>query len=142
MHIKLRMILMKSFAPTFSLLLLVSAPVFSCDWKVSRTTDEMTDVVTCAVTSGNAKISFYRHGTDRPNVYDGSAYSESHLRIRIDDKQMISMGDNAYTRQKALDELLPQLKSGTRIPINFNDYPEYKEGDAPLCNRQQLLEAC
>ena len=133
---------MKSFATTFSLLLLVSAPAFSCDWKVSKTTDQMTDVVTCAVTSGKAKVSFYRHGTDRPNVYDGSAYSESDLRIRIDDNKMISMGDNAYTRQKALDELLPQLKSGKRIRTSFNDYPEYKEGDAPLCNLQKLLDAC
>jgi len=135
------MILMKFFTAAFSLLL-VSSPVFSCDWKISKTTDQMTDVVTCAVTSAKAKVSFYRHGKDRPNVYDGSAYSESSLRIRIDDNKVISMGDNAYTRQKALDELLPQLKSGTRIRTAFDDYPEYKEGDAPLCNLQKLLDAC
>lgn len=132
---------MKSFATACSLLL-ISTPVFSCDWKVSKTKDQMTDVVTCAVTSKKAKVSFYRHGTDRPNVYDGSAYSESNLRIRIDDNKVISMGDNAYTRQKALDELLPQLKSGKRIRTSFSDYPEYKEGNAPLCNLQKLLDEC
>ncbi len=130
---------------TFFMSLLVasaSASASACDWKVNKTTDAMTDVVTCWVSSPTAKVSFFRHGKERPNVYNKSAYNESWLMIRVDQNKAISMGENAYTRQKALDELLPQLRSGKRIRTNFEDYPEQQSGDAEICNLQQLLDAC
>jgi hypothetical protein len=102
----------------------------------------MNDVVTCSVSSASAKISFYRRGSDRPNVYNASAYSQSWLMIRVDDNKAISMGENAFTRQKALDELLPQIRAGKRIRTSFEDYPDRQEGDAQLCNLQKLLDAC
>ncbi|VVO41872.1 hypothetical protein PS691_05818 [Pseudomonas fluorescens] len=75
-------------------------------------------------------------------MYNKSAYSESWLMIRVDQNKAISMGENAYTRQKALDELLPQLRSGKRIRTSFEDYPEQQSGDAEICNLQQLLDVC
>ncbi|WP_324747156.1 hypothetical protein [Pseudomonas veronii] len=120
----------------------LAVPAFSCDWTVNKTTDPMTDAVTCWVSSASAKVSFYRHGKDRPNVYNKSAYSESWLMIRVDGNKAISMGENAYTRQKALDELLPQIRTGKRLRTTFNDYPERQDGDAQICNLPKLLDAC
>ncbi|MEJ1096033.1 MULTISPECIES: hypothetical protein [unclassified Pseudoxanthomonas] len=126
------------------LLPFLSAPSFACDWQVSTQVDPMTDKVTCVVSSASAKVSFYRYGSDRPNVRTASAYVRSGdgLEIRIDENQAILMGNNAYQRQKALDELLPQLKSGKRIRTSFRDVPNHQSGDAPICNLQQLLNDC
>ena len=132
----------RSWVALSVLLLCASAPAMACDWQVSKTTDPMDDAVTCSVTSASAKVSFYRRGSDRPNVYNDSAYSQSWLMVRVDDNKAISMGENAYTRQKALDELLPQIRTGKRIRTTFDDYPDSQTGDAQLCNLQKLLDAC
>lgn len=135
---------LNTFCKSFAIITLTAfaAPAFSCDWRVEKTTDPMTDAVTCWVSSASAKVSFYRHGKDRPNVYNKSAYSESGLMMRVDDNKAISMGENAYTRQKALDELLPQIRIGKRVRTSFDDYPERQNGDAQICDLPKLLDAC
>ena len=133
---------MKRILQASPLLLLLSAPIFACDWQVTRRSDPMTDTVTCSVSSASAKVSFYRYGKDRPNVVVASPYRDPYLYIRIDDNKAVRMGNNAYDRQKALDELLPQLKIGQRIRTSFRDYPSNQEGDGAVCNLQQLLDAC
>lgn len=123
-------------------LALLSAPAVACDWQVSKQVDPMDDAAECTVYSPSAKIAFYRHGDDRPNVKINSAYSMAAPTIRIDDNEAVYMGDNAYTRQKALDVLLPQLRAGERIRVRFDDYPDPVSGDAPVCNLPELLANC
>lgn len=125
-----------------ALVLVLSAPAYACDWKVSKRVDPMTDQVICTVSSQAAKVSFFRRGADRPNVVAGSAYSREGLTIRVDDNPAIHMGENAYDRQRALDVLLPQLEKGQRIRTQYRDYPVSQEGDAPICNLPQLLAEC
>lgn len=117
----------------------VDAP---CDWVKRTTVDPMTDTKTCTVRSATAGISFYRHGTDRPNVSAASAYREPRIVIRVDDNAAVSMGKNSRDRHKALDTLLPQLESGKRLRTNVEDYPADRDGDAPMCNLSALLESC
>ena len=124
------------------ILLLASAPALSCDWTVTKTVDPMTDKTMCRVSSPTAKVTFYRYGTDRPNVSVASAYKRPGLQIRIDESVAISMGDNAGSRQKALDTLLPQLQGAKRIRTSFRDYPDNQAGDAPVCNLPELLASC
>lgn len=131
-----------SLAGALVLLLASSSSWAACDWKVYKTKNLMTDAVTCWVKSPSAKVSFFRRGSVRPNVMNVSAYSDSGLMLRVDDNKDIVMGENAYTRQKALDELLPQIKSGKRLRTTFDDYPHRQDGDAQLCNLAQLLDAC
>ena len=124
------------------ILLLASAPALSCDWTVTKTVDPMTDKTMCRVTSPTAKVTFYKFGTDRPNVSVASAYKRPGLQIRIDESPAVSMGDNALDRQKALDAVLPQLQGATRIRTSFRDYPDNQAGDAPVCNLPELLASC
>lgn len=123
-------------------LLFLAPAAYACDWQVTRTVDSMTDTPTCTVRSDAAKVSFYIRGKDRPNVSVSSPYRATGLTIRIDDNPAVRMGDNAYSRQKALDALLPQLQAGKRIRTSFRDYPNHQEGDAPVCNLPQLLAEC
>lgn len=127
---------------TALILLLASAPAIACDWAVTKTVDPMTDKIMCRVTSPSAKVTFYRYGNDRPNVVVVSAYSRDSLYIRLDDGDAIRMGQNAYDRQKALDQLLPKLKTATRIRTSFRDYPDNQAGEAPVCNLPELLASC
>jgi hypothetical protein len=128
---------------TLALLLALPLPAMACDWAVTKRVDPMTDMTTCTVMSPSAKVVFYREGDSRPNVIAPSAYYQRNgLRIRIDDNPAISMGSNAWDRQKALDALLPQMKTGARIRTSFLDYPSNQAGDAPLCNLQELLDSC
>ena len=120
-------------------LLLIASPAIACDWKLERKTDPMTDVVTCWVYSPSAKVSFYKHGSDPPNVATSSAYRRDGLTIRIDDNPAIRMGEDGYSRPRALAELLPQLQTGKRIRTQFLDYPASQNGDAAVCNIVELL---
>lgn len=122
--------------------LMLATPAYACDWEVSKQPDPMSDKVTCTVSSEAANIAFYRYGSDRPNVATHSAYSRDGLKIRIDDRPAILMGNNAGSRQKALAALLPQIETGQRIRVSFMDYPTSQSGDAPICNLPALLRSC
>jgi hypothetical protein len=124
-------------------LLSLSMPVIACDWVVTKTPDPMTDTARCLVSSASGKVSFYRYGTDRPNVMVASAYpNRQGLYVRVDDNKAIQMGDDAYFRSKALDALLPQIKTGKRLRVVFSDYPQNQTGDTQICNLVELLDAC
>jgi hypothetical protein len=123
-------------------LLLLAQPAMACDWVTSTSIDPMTDAVMCKVTSPSAKVTFYRNGSDRPNVVVASAYSEPGIQIRVDDNEAVWMGSNAYARKRALDQLLPQIESGQRIRVKFSDYPSSQHGDAPICDLPKLLADC
>lgn len=124
------------------LLLAVSGPAIACDWEVSKRTDSMTDATICTVSSAQAKIAFYRHGTDRPNVIATSAYPRPYITIRVDDNEAVRMGRDGWARTRALDALLPQLETGQRIRVRVQDYPEWMEGDALICDLPELLSSC
>lgn len=112
------------------------------DWVVTKDVDQMTDKVTCSISSDRANVTFYRYGDDRPNVSVASAYRDPYLTIRVDDNAAINMGNNAYDRQAALSELLPQLEVGKRIRVRYRDYPNWHSGDGEIGDLPQLLEQC
>lgn len=125
-----------------AILALAAMPAIACDWQVSKQADGMTDKVVCKVYSPSAKVEFYRNGNDRPNVAIASAYTHPAFYLRVDDNEQVSMGDNAWARQKALDAILPQLATGQRLRVRFGDYPDWQEGEAAICNLPELLREC
>jgi hypothetical protein len=120
-------------------LLLLPFPALACDWTVRQSVDPMTDARVCWVDSRAAEISFYVRGADRPRVITGSAYSRPAVTVRIDDNPPIRMHSDVTG---ALDALLPQLQTGTRIRTLVEDYPVWREGDAAICNLPALLASC
>ena len=123
-------------------LLLAASPAIACDWQTKVETDPMTDERVCWVSSASAEISFVVRGTDRPNISAGSAYPRPSVTVRVDDNDAVRMGNNGWTRTKALDALLPQIQTGTRIRTVVEDYPTWRNGDAPICNLPELLATC
>lgn len=121
---------------------LACGPADACDWVVTRTVDPMTDVPRCMVSSEDAQLAFYREGDGPANVVVVSAYTRTHLKIRVDDNPAIRMGDDYGTRRRGLEALMPQLATGQRIRVEFADYPRTRRGDAQVCNLMELLDAC
>lgn len=120
------------------LMLQATATQPACDWVLSTRIDPMTDKKLCVVSSPTAKISFYKSGSDRPRPVTSSPYQKAGLNIRIDDNQAISF----YDVTRALDQLLLQLETGTRIRTSFRDYPSNQAGDAAICTLPALLKSC
>lgn len=123
-------------------LLLAVSPAAACDWEKRVETDPMTDAKLCWIRSESAGIAFVIRGTDRPNVVAASAYPNPSVTIRIDDLPAIRMGTNAWQRDKALTDLLPQIRAGSRIRTLVQDYPAFRNGDAPVCTLPELLSSC
>lgn len=127
---------------TALVLLLAVSPAYACDWKVSKATDSMTDKTVCTVSSEAANLSFVVRGNDRPNIVVDSPFRAPWVYVRVDDAPAASMGTNAYSRDKALTALLPQLETGQRIRVRYQNHPSNTEGDAPICDLPRLLREC
>lgn len=121
---------------------LMASPTLACDWHVSKKPSPMTDAMQCWVTSGDGKIAFYRNGTDAPHIVTGSAYSQSGINVRVDDREAIYIGRDGWSGPRDTATLLEQLKTGTRLRFQYRDYPHSMEGEVEVCNLLELLEQC
>lgn len=127
---------------TLMLVALLSSP--ACDWTVSSKVDPMTDKRVCMITSPSARLGVgVRDG--QVGFYSGSAYTYDYLTIRVDDLPAIRLSErsrNTGAYGPDARTVLAQIRSGQRIRVQFRDYPQSVNGDAPICELPKLIQDC
>jgi hypothetical protein len=124
--------------------LLALALATTCDWKVIRETDPMTDKARCTIHSERARLYVGVHdGTVRLST--GSPYRLDYLTIRVDDREPITLSyaDKVQGSQGGpVKTVLDQILEGVRIRVSYKGARGFVNGDAPICNLPELIRSC
>lgn len=125
---------------------LATSVTYACDWKiVSDKVDGMTDERRCLISSDSAKIGLVVQG-HRVLFVTTSAYKagRDRLALRIDEQPAILLDPqrDISNQTSPTNTALAQIRAGSRLRTSFADYPENKEGDAPICELPRLIDSC
>ena len=128
------------------MLFLIASPAMACDWHISTDRiDPMTDARMCIVRSDSAKLGIAVY-PDHVTFLSGSAYRyHDGLSIRVDDAEPVSLPDDGRSTNAFVDDARTaygQILAGKRIRTRFRDYPNFQEGDAPICDLPALIRSC